>query len=111
MSDVVIDDLYVSRRLMSIAKSASDRGLECSLSFNKLKKLLKTKRCYFSKVAIFNGIEGPEQLTIDRLDNSKGYTDDNVVVCSKEFNQNVKRAISIQEVKMLYKGLEKAKLI
>lgn len=106
-----ITDLVVATRLCTIARNAATRGIEFDLSFSKLKRLLKTKRCFFTGVELDRIEDSPNQMSIDRLDNSKGYIDSNVVVCAREFNQNKKRSLGIEDIKFLYQGLKKAKLL
>jgi hypothetical protein len=100
-----VPDLHIAHRLIHISESAAKRNLEFSLSFAKLKKLLKTKTCFFTGKKITYE-QGPDQLTIDRIDNSKGYIDTNVVACCKSFNSK-KGSLNIDEIVQLYEGLIK----
>jgi phage protein U len=45
-------------------------------------------------------------LTFNRVDNDRGYVDNNVVACSKWFNQ-MKSNLTVEEIKLLYKGIMK----
>jgi len=94
-------DLEVAKKLTQIANSANSRGIFFDLSFKKMKQLLKRKKCHYTR-DIFTEEEGPKHKSIDRIDNSKGYIDSNVVACTVEINQK-KRELSIIEIKQLYK--------
>ena len=101
-----MDDLKVARKLLRIHQSANDRKVSCTLSFKKLKSLLKVTKCYYTGIEL-NFIEGHDnQLTIDRVDNDLGYQDDNVVVCSKRINC-LKDNLTVQEIKYIHKGLKR----
>lgn len=101
-----VDDLGVAKKYISLEKSAKDRGIEFKLSFMKLKKLLNTRRCFFTNVILEPAGTNPRSLTLDRVDASKGYTDDNVVACCQEFNSK-KSNLTALDIIMLYQGFQK----
>jgi len=106
-----VTDLEVAQRLVRTNTSANSRNIEFSLSFKKLKSLLSTKRCYFTNNLLdFDNSEHPNYHSLDRLDSSKGYTDDNVVACGRLFNMR-KSNLSPEEITLMYEGLKKKKLI
>jgi hypothetical protein len=78
-------DLLVANKLHQLKDSAVRRGKEFDLTFNVVKKLLKRKTCYYTglKFVADNNLH----LTIDRIDNRKGYIVGNVVACSNWANQ------------------------
>jgi hypothetical protein len=105
----------------SLLKRAKERNLEVTLSYNSFKKL-KNDDCYYCGMSslfikyycdILN-INTP-WATIDRKDNSKGYTEDNCVaacfLCNKIkgnfFNQEEMKQIGIQFVQPKFKLIEK----
>ena len=101
-----VTDLQVAQKLISIKSSADNRGIEFDLSLKKVRKLMNTKKCYISG-SVLNRTQGdPNQLTFDRLDNSKGYTDDNVVACSLRMNR-LKDSLTIEDITMLYMAIQK----
>jgi hypothetical protein len=103
-----VSDLDVARKLLSLNNSATSRGIEFGLSLKKVRKILLTKKCFISGV-LLNRIAGDDnQLTFDRLDNTKGYVDDNVVACSLRMNR-LKDSLTIEEITMLYKAINKIK--
>ena len=76
-----ISDLDVARKLIAMSQGAKDRNIKFNLSFNKLKQLMHAKRCYWTGNPITES-----NLSIDRIDPDKGYSDDNVVATTIEFN-------------------------
>jgi hypothetical protein len=94
-------DLKVARKMTQIASSASSRGIECNMSFKRTKQLIMQKRCYYTKVAF----DEANERSFDRLDNTKGYTDDNVVACTVRINTK-KQELTLLEIEQLYKGIK-----
>ena len=101
-----ITDLDVAKKLLAIKSSADSRGIEFDLSLKAVRKLLNAKKCFISGV-VMNRIAGDEnQLTFDRLDNSRGYVDDNVVACTLRMN-HLKGNLSIDDITQLYLAIQK----
>jgi len=85
-------DLYCADKLRRKANDAKERGIEFSMSFQSMKNILRAKKCYYTGMAIKRpkfGINNAEadDLTIDRIDCTKGYISGNVVACSHAANQ------------------------
>ena len=87
---------FVAKKYLWLMDSASKRGHEFSITIEELSALLKSKTCYYTDVELVsyphekgdNADHLPDNyLTIDRKDNSRGYVNGNVVVCSKEINK------------------------
>ena len=97
-----VDDLKVAKKLTSLSSSAFSRGIDFDLSFKKVKQLLTRKTCYFTGIKFdkFN------IRSIDRVDNTRGYVNDNVVACTKDFNE-IKRDLTLKQIEMLYKKVFK----
>lgn len=107
----MIKDIDVAKRLVRTEHSAVSRGKEFNLSFKKMKALLTSKTCFITGVELQTEDERADNyLTLDRLDNEKGYVDDNVVACSSYINKK-KGDLSVQEIKDLYNALKKKKLV
>jgi hypothetical protein len=102
----MVSDVDIAQKLLAIKSSADSRGIEFNLSLRKVKKLLSTKKCYISGVELNKVQKDDNQLTFDRLDNSKGYIDDNVVACSLRMNR-LKGELTIEDITMLYKSVVK----
>lgn len=82
-------DLKVARKMKNKAANALERGIEFNLSFTAMKNLLKSKKCYYTGITLTHA-EGRElkasDLTIDRIDATKGYVHGNVVACCHAAN-------------------------
>lgn len=83
-------DLYVAKKMYEKQKNATQRGIEFKLTFQSMKNLYKAKRCYYTGIELTRtkGINPcATDLTIDRLDSSKGYVPGNVVAACHAANQ------------------------
>lgn len=98
-------DIKAANKLLHLKSSAEGRGLPFTLSFNKVKRLLKQKRCFFTGAEFVTGDKDLAR-TIDRVDNDLGYTDANVVACIAAVNR-IKDNMPIATIKILYKGIIK----
>jgi hypothetical protein len=101
-----ISDLDVAKKMVAIKMSADNRGIEFDLSLKRVRQLLNTKKCFISGERLNRIQQDPNQLTFDRLDNTKGYTDDNVVACSLRINR-LKDSLTIDDITMLYMAIQK----
>lgn len=77
-------DTYVALKFIAKQQNAIQRGIDFTLTLNDMKKLLKTKRCYYSGVLL--ELEGDLRLTLDRIDSTLGYTPENTKSCAKIVN-------------------------
>lgn len=101
-----VSDIDVAKKLVAIKASADTRGIEFDMSLRRVRQLLNTRKCYITGSNL-NRIQGDDnQLTFDRLDNTKGYTDDNVVACSLRMNR-LKDSLTIDDITMLYMAVVK----
>lgn len=100
MNDLKLAQMYINK-----ARSAEQRGITFTLSFSRYKQLRKTKRCFFSGVLLTC-----DNFSLDRLDNSEGYTDSNTVACDEVLNKR-KGVLSVEDIKCLYKGLRRRGLV
>jgi hypothetical protein len=98
-------DVILAKKLITIKENAESRGLEFNLSFKKLKLLMSLKKCQITGIEF----DDANRRSIDRIDNSKGYVDDNIAVTTVEINQK-KGALSIEEIKQLYAFIKRKKL-
>lgn len=85
-------DLYVARKMESKANNARQRGIEFNLSFAAMRNLLRAKKCYYTGIPLTRPAKGGQtvrasDLTIDRIDSTKGYVHGNVVACCHAANQ------------------------
>ena len=102
--------MYICKRMARIINSGESRGIEVNLTFAELKKVLKTKKCFFTGVELDYIENTPNQLTVDRLDNDLGYVNGNIVACSKEFNE-IKGNLTLSQIEILYTKLKSKKLL
>ena len=106
-----LKDIDIAKRLMRTEQSANKRGIEFDLSFARLKKILNAKKCFFTGNQLtHDNPEDDNYLTLDRIDASRGYVDDNVVACGRAFNMR-KGELTVEDVKIISKALKKRKLI
>lgn len=105
------EDVKLCGSYLEHAKNANLRSIPFLLSFTKFKRLMKTKYCFYTGVLLDRSVlENDLYPTIERLNSSLGYTDDNVVVVCKRIN-SVKSNISIEDIRDIYDGLKRKKLI
>lgn len=90
MSDYEFD-LYVATKLRSKASNARTRGIEFKLTFTSMRNILKARKCYYTGIPLTKpegeGALKASDLTIDRIDHTKGYIPGNVVACCHAANQ------------------------
>ena len=102
-------DLEVAKKFMQIQLRAVKKNLEFDMSLARVRTLMNTQRCFFTNVIMTRGYGSDEnQLSFDRIDNSKGYTDANVVACTTRINL-LKSNLSIEDIEFMYKGIQKHK--
>lgn len=90
-------------KLTSLKHRAAKRGLECTLSIEDVRKLLKVQRCYYTgKRFSKNTVR-----TFDRVDNSLGYIPGNVVACSLYANSIKEHMLENKRTALTFKQLNK----
>ena len=114
-------DKFVARVYSNKVNSCRDSGLEFSLSLTQVKNMLRAKRCQYSGVELTHCASGVAQkdtdVTIDRIDNSKGYITGNVLACSKAMNslkgviENPSNASTLEGTYKMCKKLNKLGMI
>ena len=85
-------DLYVAKKMAKKARDAKDRGIEFSLSFQAMKNILSAKKCYYTGIPLTTSegsVQKASDLTIERVDPSKGYVVGNCVAACYAAN-NIK---------------------
>ena len=101
-----MSDFQTAKKFLRLRKSAMDRGLEFNLSLCSVRNLVNAKRCYYTRVTLNDVPDHPNQRTIDRIDNSKGYIKGNVVACTKRINL-AKGNLTVEEIIQIHKGVNK----
>eukprot|EP00438_Fugacium_kawagutii_P007762 Skav210412 [mRNA] locus=scaffold1573:5601:6497:- [translate_table: standard] len=93
---------HVQKCLCSARGRAKRRGQECSLTFLQVLNMLKQQRghCYYSGIPLeYKQLHTDWRLSIERLNNSVGYTKENCVLVAIEFNTaDHSRNVAVQEV-------------
>ena len=104
-----MNDLDIARKMCSKADNAKQRGLEYSLSFADVKRLMLRKTCFYSKRK-FTDVGGDKR-TFDRIDSKLGYTKANTVACTSSMNKLKNRLleeldVNLVVVKRMIKSIE-----
>jgi len=87
----------IERKLFKSAKwRAKLKNLEFTLT---IEDICIPKRCPVFNIPLIHG-GGPNAPTIDRIDNTKGYTKQNIIIVSAKAN-NFKSYATIEEIKQL----------
>lgn len=101
-------DLWAANKYVSKSHNAKSSKIAFSLSFTSMKNMLRAKKCYYTGLPLTK-----DTVTIDRIDNSKGYCSGNVVSCHTSVNslkaliENGNNAIGLKQVKMMVNKWEK----
>ena len=103
-SDYYDDDLNIAQKLIHLSENAENRNIEFNLSFTHFKKELARKFCPYTGRQLT--ATGQDKKTVERIDSSLGYTDDNVIVISHQANM-AKGNLSYKEVKKMYQFLKR----
>ena len=74
-------NLMVARKYITKCNNATNKGIDFTLTLPDVARIMKTKKCYYSGIDL-----SKDTITIDRIDNSKGYIKGNVVACHDEVN-------------------------
>ena len=82
-------EVYLANKFVNKYKSASSRNIEFNLTFSQYKALMKRKKCFYTGTVLLDKVEAehPDKRTLDRVDNTLGYTKSNTVVCTHKANQ------------------------
>ena len=101
-----MNDIEIAVKYTAKARSSADRNIPFMLSFNEYKRLLTTKRCYYSGVELTFEQSQENSFTIDRMDASIGYVPGNVVACSLKMNQK-KKDLTMDDFRMIFRKLKR----
>jgi hypothetical protein len=96
-----LTDYQVAKKLVQLKQSADSRGIEFSLSFKTVKKLMISQKCYYTGKRFTTGLNAR---SVDRVDSTIGYVDGNVVPCTVEINQK-KSNLTHNEIVLLAKKI------
>jgi len=77
------NDLIIAKRYSTKAKNAAEKGREFTLSLKTFIRLMQRKHCQYTGLRFSDNSSHPLYRTLERVDASIGYTEENtVVVCS-----------------------------
>ena len=103
-------DTYVALKYVKKQLQCIERGIPFELTLTDMKRLLKTKRCYYSGVELT--LEGDHRLSLDRISPSLPYTKENTVACAANVNSIKNKLIECkQETKYMSDKEIKAMLL
>lgn len=91
-----MDDIQIAKKLINLQHSARDRKIKFNVSFRKMKQLMSRKTCYYTGERFTETIIR----SIDRVDNDRGYLDDNIVVCTVKIN-GIKDNLTLNQIDSL----------
>lgn len=94
---------YIKHMLNRTKERAVQKGIEFSL---KIEDIIIPDKCPILEVPLVIGTKDNYEYTpsIDRIDNSKGYTKDNIQIMSKKAN-SMKNSASIEELEKFCKNI------
>lgn len=84
-----MNDLIIAKRYIRLAARAEKRGIEFNLPLTSFSNLMKAKRCQITGVTLKHLADvdnDPLYITVDRIDNTKGYVKGNVIACAQAAN-------------------------
>lgn len=86
-----MNERRLAKQYIDKIDSSEKRDISFELTFSQFKKLLSLKRCYYTSRPFIPYEERNESnrgswRTLDRIDNSKGYTLENTVACCGAIN-------------------------
>ena len=106
-------DVYVAEKYLKKIANAKLAKHEFQLTFNEYKRLITRKHCYYTGIELTSKRAGANILqtdcTLDRIDNTKGYVNGNVVACCHAFNKlksTFENPCSLLTIKNALKGLK-----
>ena len=111
-----ITDVAIAKKFLNKVKNAKKEKIEFSLSLIQFSKLMREERCALTGIELTHQkdhIPSPTDITIDRLDNKKGYVRGNVAaVCFaanniKSFWENPSKLLNYEHVKKMIHRLDR----
>jgi hypothetical protein len=86
----MIEEIYAARKYIKKHQNAQKSGIEFTLTLSEFRKIVSRKKCFYTGVLMNKPIgehsKDWHDLTLDRIDSSKGYIKGNVVACIKAAN-------------------------
>lgn len=88
-----ITEEVIAIKFLNKIKTSKQRGINFELTIPQFRRLMLLKTCHYSGIELYKGKPRDEEnpsfnsMTIDRIDNTIGYTKDNSVVAAYGVNQ------------------------
>jgi len=85
-----MNDLIMCTKYVRTSQSAKNRGIEFNLPFTSFKNIMRAKKCQYTGVILTEpkmNNPRPTDVTVERVDNKKGYVKGNVIAVCREANQ------------------------
>lgn len=103
METANFEDIYAAKKYLKQIERAKQKGFDFNLSLSEFKRIISRKTCFYTGVKMNKPIgensKDFHDLTLDRIDSSKGYITGNVVACTRAAN-NLKAIWENPEFKM-----------
>ena len=100
-----VNDITLSKKHQQLYDSAKSRDIYFDLSLRHLRKMMSRKTCFYTGVR-FDDVQ--HKPSIERVDSTKGYTDDNTVIVSESINK-AKSNLTENQLKLILKAIQKHK--
>lgn len=91
--------------LTKIKNSAKKKNLNFNLTLNDVLQFIIIDKCHYCECSIDWDIKNNNRYNLDRKDNNKGYTKDNLVVCCWKCNNTRSNLYTYEEFLLLKEGL------
>lgn len=99
-----ITDCELVKKFGDVQLSASNRQKSFKVSLRKLRIIMNTTKCFYTGTPLVRGKQGNH--SIDCVNPSKGYVDDNIVACDRRINA-LKSNLKPEEILLISKGIIK----
>ena len=111
-----MDDLKIAKKYVTKATNAKQSGVEFTLSLTSFKNLMRAKKCGYTGIPLTEGGNANpifSDVSVDRIDNSKGYVRGNVIAVAHGVNQvkgnleNPNSAFGFKECEKMLKTIKR----
>lgn len=112
----MIKDEDIARKYLSKITNCKTDGTAFELSFSQYRRVVTSKKCYYTGIDLTWKAAGDDMkstdLSVERVDNKKGYVKGNVVACSHAANklkavwENKQNHLTFEQVSKMVKKLK-----
>lgn len=111
-------DALIAKKYRNKIDDARQRGLEFSLTLMEFRRLFTRKRCEYTNLPLEvsrneNGKLNNNSLTLERVDNSQGYVQGNVIAVCKAANgiksvfENPSNALNVEQAILMFRNIDR----